>query len=121
MKMQKIAPSMRTLVSELRLRLGMKTTTTVHRIKFSQISKMDLGRYINKDPWQFQKEFAAMPQMDRMQLLRKMDNDDVRAALLPCAQLLLNYCIEGNQLIRYYGLPWDSDLSVPVEMSNRIG
>lgn len=79
-----------------------------------------MERYANKDPWEFKKEFAAMSQMDRMSLLRKMDNDESRAAILPCAQLLLKYCIEGNQLIRYYGLPWNSDLSVPAEMSNRV-
>lgn len=79
--------------------------------------KFNLDKYCDADPWQFEEEFARMEQRARMELLMAMEKvPEARRS----AELLFAYCIDGVggwKWIGFQGLPWESDLVVPAEVS----
>ena len=69
----------------------------------------DIERYLAGDATQFEDEFRTMDEMERLRLLRLIDEmayGDTKEKLREHYKRLLHYTLEANQLFRYYGVPW---------------
>lgn len=79
------------------------------RKPFIKVTVMvELLELLNVSASSFEEKFRSMKQKDRMALLYKIDKADpvTKKSLQNHFDLLLEFAVKEQPLIRYYGLPW---------------